>query len=254
MLRRGLAPIFPLLPLLLVFACGRNEPAREPSPTTPPRPALPFFIAIELRDIDLYRDGVAKDLGVALLQPLKRRVTLDHGVEMDRTENVPTVFTKVPLARFPVDVAPVVERELTVPFDVGVIWRPGFFDASVEPVAVQAAPLADFDDIATAEVAESHARNIKIKDGQMTEREAAHAGVRVTLTPEGSSRIAEFARKHKGAPLAVRYDRWFAGQARAGVDDEAFDFRFSWLDDEGAASKAARDFVAKVNATRRRRP
>lgn len=247
-----------LLAVTALSACAAGAPARAPDarPTDDARPAprVAFAIAPRIDGIDIRPDHAPKDLDIALLRPEVRRVTWSEGKAVDRTEQVLLVFSMVPLPRFPAEVAPRVARELTVPSDVAVVWRPGFFDAAVEAVTVRAEPLATFEDVVAAEPSESHETSVSLDSGRVTQREAAHASVRVTLRPEARARIAAFAAKHEHHPLVVVYDHWFAGEAGASADDQDFYLTFSWLDD-GADERAARAFIANVeSAVSARRP
>jgi hypothetical protein len=228
----------------LGIGCGNARPPEQPREDGP---VVPFFITTELYEIDPYPGGPQKDIGSAYLTNTPQRRP-----EQGSLDHVLLVFSKVPFDRFQREVAPLVGNELHVPFDVGVVWRPGFHDAAVQAVVVSTHPLASFDDIESAEPSESHEHSVRIANGKMTEREALHAGVQVTLGPAAKERVAKYAKNHPGHPLVVAYDGWAAGFAAAG-EDASFDFRFSWLDDEAAAAKAADDFIAKVRSRRPRR-
>lgn len=246
-----------VLAWLALPACGRASTARapEPAPAEPARgPRVAFAISPRVEGVDVYPGRPPKELDVALLRPEVRRVTWSDGKPVDRAEHVLLVFSKVPLARFSRDVAPHVLRELTLPSGVAVVFRPAFFDAAVEPVTVQAAPLATFDDVATAELGEAKATSVSIANGRLTKREAAHAGVTLTLRAEARARIAELASSHEGHSLVLALDHWFAGEARASAGIEELYLAFSWLDGDGEDERAARDFVAAVRARRPSRP
>jgi hypothetical protein len=162
------------------------------------------------------------------------------------------LFSKVPLDRFQKEVAPRAAAELTLPPGVGVTWRPGFFDAALDPYLVRLPALVEYEDIESAEISESLEKTVAITNGAApTQRELRHEGVHVILTPAARRRLAEFARGREGHPLVVVYDGWAAGFATAGEDAGSMDFRFSWLD-EKRASAAAKEFVANITATRRR--
>src|SRR5688572_13408006 len=124
--------------LVLHAGCGHATPPAEPRAEVA---SIPFAVVPELYEIDPYPDGAEKDLGSAFIlnAPLRRpeEGSLDHAL---------AVFSNVPLTRFQREVAPVVEKELRLPFDTGVVWRRASSNV-VHALVVSKRRLATFEDI-----------------------------------------------------------------------------------------------------------
>ena len=198
----------------------------------------------ELPEVNPYPGGASmKNLGPAVIMnaPVQKPGMTKMGKQL-------VAVSKVPPDKFQTDVVPLIMKELTVPADAGVIWH--FDEQGVQAVVVGSKPLASFDDIAGAELRDSHYESTVFAGGKMTRREGVRKVVRVTFTPAAKARITQYARDHRATSVVVDYAGWAASDGGA-QDDAAIEFRFAWLTDEAASEKAAHDFVATVT---RRRP
>ena len=236
---------FAILSTVASTACGnaRSSPPAE-EPRAPAAGPVPFSVVGEMTEVNPYPGGASmKDLGPAVIMnaPVQKPGITKMGKQL-------VAVSKVPPAKFQTDVVPLISKELKLPPDAGVIWH--FDDQGLQAVVVESKPLASFDDVATAELRDSHYESTVFAGGKMTRREGVHKVVHVTFTPAAKARITQYARDHRATSIVVAYAGWAASDGGA-QDDADIEFRFAWLTDEAAAEKAANDFVATVS---RRRP
>lgn len=208
-----------------------------------PTSNVPFSVMGELTDVNPYPGGAStKDVGQAVIMnaPVQKPGADKMGKQL-------IAISKVPSEKFQTDVAPLIAKELKLPADAGVMWR--FDEQGLQAVVVGTKPLASFDDIATAELRDSHFETTVFAGGKMTRREGMRKVVHVTFASPAKTRIAQYAREHRATSVVVAYAGWAASEGGA-QDDADLEFRFAWLTNEAAADEAARDFVATVSRRR----
>lgn len=240
-----------ILAALAIVGCGSspNPPPRPPPSdaepaTAAPAASVPFSVVGELTEVNPYPGSAQiKNLGPALIMnaPVQKPGMTKMGKQL-------VAVSKVPPDKFHTDVVPLIMKELTMPPDAGLIWH--FDEAGLQAVVVGAKPLASFDDIANAELRDSHYEKTVLAGTQMTRSEGTRKVVHVTFAPAAKARITQYARDHRATSVVVAHSGWAASDGGA-QDDAGIEFRFAWLRDEAAAEKAAQDFVAAVT---RRRP